>query len=34
MKYPNWKDFESKYSDYKEIAFEAFGHMLSDTDAC
>ena len=24
MKYPNWKDFESKYPDYQEIAFEAF----------
>lgn len=28
MKYPNWKDFESKYPDYQEIAFEALARML------
>ena len=28
MKYPSWKDFESKYPDYQEIAFEALARML------
>ena len=28
MKYPSWKDFESKYPDYQGIAFEALARML------
>lgn len=28
MKYPTWKDFESKYPNYQEIAFEALARML------
>lgn len=28
MKYPSWKEFESKYPDSQEIAFEALARML------
>ena len=28
MKYPTWKEFEAKYPDYQETAFEALARML------